>query len=129
MTNRSPVPDVSASSFCVTPRLLRDTAVKRSLKKMPLGTEVRIGPATGSFTLHTNPAKPAVFVAGGIGITPFLSIVRQADHDRLPHKLHLFYSKRTTSVPRTLPDIEEVHRCKMLIPSRSLSPEAIFGQR
>jgi ferredoxin-NADP reductase len=73
---------------------MRDTAFKRSLKKVPLGTEARIGPAMGSFTLHKNSAKAAVFLAGGIGITPFLSIVRQADHDRLPHKLHLFYSNR-----------------------------------
>ena len=35
-----------------------------------------------------------MFLACGIGITPFLSTVRQADHDRLPHKLHLFYSNR-----------------------------------
>jgi ferredoxin-NADP reductase len=35
-----------------------------------------------------------VFLAGGIGITPFLSIVRQADRDRLPQKLYLFYSNR-----------------------------------
>jgi ferredoxin-NADP reductase len=73
---------------------MRDSAFKRSLKKVPLGTEVRIGPAMGSFTLHKNSAKAAVFLAGGIGITPFLSIVRQADHDRLPHQLHLFYSNR-----------------------------------
>jgi ferredoxin-NADP reductase len=73
---------------------MRDTAFKRSLKKVPLATEVKIGSATGSFTLHKNRAKPAVFLAGGIGITPFLSIVRQADHDRLPHKLYLFYSNR-----------------------------------
>ncbi len=73
---------------------MRDTAFKRSLKNMPLGTEVKIGPAMGSFTLHKNPAKAAVFLAGGIGITPFLSIVRQADYDQLPHKLHLFYSNR-----------------------------------
>lgn len=73
---------------------MRDTAFKRSLKKVPLGTEVKINSAMGSFTLHKNSAKPAVFLAGGIGITPFLSIVRQADHDRLPHKLHLFYSNR-----------------------------------
>ena len=73
---------------------MRDTAFKRSLKKVPLDTEVKIGSAAGSFTLHKNPAKPAVFLAGGIGITPFLSIVRQADHDRLPHKLYLFYSNR-----------------------------------
>jgi ferredoxin-NADP reductase len=74
---------------------MRDTAFKRSLKKLlPLTTEVKIGSAAGSFTLHKNPAKPAVFLAGGIGITPFVSIVRQADRDRLPHKLCLFYSNR-----------------------------------
>ncbi len=73
---------------------MRDTAFKGSLKKVPLGTQVNIDPPMGSFTLHKNSAKAAVFMAGGIGITPFLSIVRQADHDRLPHKLHLFYSNR-----------------------------------
>ena len=73
---------------------MRNTAFKRSLKEVPLATEVTIGSAAGSFTLHKNPAKPAVFLAGGIGITPFLSIVWQADHDRLPHKLYLFYSNR-----------------------------------
>lgn len=73
---------------------MRDTAFKRSLKEVPLATEVKIGSAAGSFTLHKNPTKPAVFLAGGIGITPFLSMVRQADHDRLAHKLYLFYSNR-----------------------------------
>lgn len=73
---------------------MRDTAFKRSLKQVPLGTELTISSAAGSFTLHKNRAKPAVFLAGGIGITPFLSIARQAHHDRLPHKLYLFYSNR-----------------------------------
>jgi ferredoxin-NADP reductase len=73
---------------------MRDTAFKRSLKKIPLRTEVKIDSPMGSFTLHKNSAKPAVFLAGGIGITPFLSMVRQAGHDQLPHKLHLFYSNR-----------------------------------
>jgi ferredoxin-NADP reductase len=73
---------------------MRDTAFKRSLKKVPLSTEVKIDPPMGSFTMHKNSAKAAVFLAGGIGITPFLSIARQADHDRLSHKLHLFYSNR-----------------------------------
>ena len=61
---------------------------------LPVPCEVKIGSAAGSFTLHKNPAKPAVFLAGGIGITPLLSIVRQADHDRLSHKLYPFYSNR-----------------------------------
>jgi hypothetical protein len=59
---------------------MRDTAFKRSLNKVPIGTEAKIDPAMGSFTLHRNLAKPAVFLAGGI----VLGIVRQADRDRLP---------------------------------------------
>jgi ferredoxin-NADP reductase len=82
---------------------MRDTAFKRSLKKMPLGTVVKMDSAMGSFTLHKNSAKPAVFLAGGIGITPFSSIVRQADHDRAPHKLYLFYSNRR---PEDAPFVE-----------------------
>ena len=73
---------------------MRDTAFKRSLKKVPLGTVVKMDSAMGSFTLHKNSAKPAVFLAAGIGITPFSSIVRQADHDRAPHRLYLFCSNR-----------------------------------
>lgn len=38
--------------------------------------EVAEGPM-GSFRLHTNGATPAVFLTGGIGITPFLGILRQ----------------------------------------------------
>jgi hypothetical protein len=67
----------------------RDTAFKCSLKQVLLATEAPIRPAASSFNLHKNRAKPAVFLAGGIGITPFLSIARQAHHDRLPHKLYL----------------------------------------
>ncbi len=73
---------------------MRDTAFKRSLKVVPIGTEINIAPPSGSFTLHRNANKPAVFLAGGIGITPFLSVIRQADHDGLAHKLYLFYSNR-----------------------------------
>ncbi len=59
---------------------MRDTAFKRSLKVVPIGTEINIAPPTGSFSLHKNVSRPAVFLAGRIGITPFPSVVRQADH-------------------------------------------------
>lgn len=38
--------------------------------------------------------RPAVFLAGGIGVTPFLSMSRDAAEKRLPHKIFLFYSNR-----------------------------------
>lgn len=73
---------------------MRDTAFKRVLKKMEIGSSVLIAPPHGSFTLHSDPSKPAVFLIGGIGITPVLSIIRDATEHNLPHKLVLFYSNR-----------------------------------
>ncbi len=71
---------------------VRDSAFKRVLGRLEPGAEVEIEGPMGSFTLHHNSSRPAVFLAGGIGITPFLSITRQAAYDRLPHRIYLFYS-------------------------------------
>lgn len=73
---------------------MRDTAFKRVLKTMEIGTEVSLDAPFGSFTLHNNSRIPAVFLTGGIGVTPVRSIVLQAAHDNLPHKIALFYSNR-----------------------------------
>jgi len=89
---------------------MRDTAFKRSLKKVPLGTAVKMDSAMGSFTLHKNSAKSAVFIAGGIGITPFSSIVRQANHDRAPHKIYLFYSNRRPEDAAFLETLQSLER-------------------
>jgi len=89
---------------------MRDTAFKRSLKKVAIGTIVKMDLAMGSFTLHKNPAKAAVFLAGGIGITPFFSIVRQADHDRAPHKLYLFCSNRRPEDAPFLDTLQELEK-------------------
>lgn len=55
---------------------MRDTAFKRVLKNLPIGAEIQMEGPFGSFTLHKDETKPAVFLAGGIGITPFMSIIR-----------------------------------------------------
>ena len=98
---------------------MRDTAFKRSLKKVPLGTVVKMDSAMGSFTLHKNSAKTAVFLAGGIGITPFSSIVRQADHDHAPHKLYLFYSNRR---PEDAPFVEVLQNLRRQTQTSVLFP-------
>ena len=61
---------------------------------MEVGTEISLDAPYGSFTLHNNPRLPAVFLTGGIGVTPVRSIVLQAAHDNLPHKIFLFDSNR-----------------------------------
>ena len=73
---------------------MRDTAFKRVLGRAPLGMEVRFSKAIGPFTLHEDASRPAVFLVGGIGITPFRSMILDAAHKNLPHQLLLFYSNR-----------------------------------
>ena len=89
---------------------MRDNAFKRVLKSMPLGTAVKIDGPSGSLTLHKNSSKPAVFLAGGIGITPFLSILRQAAHEKLPHQLYLFYSNRRPEDAPFLDTLNELQK-------------------
>ena len=73
---------------------MRDSAFKNALKALPLGALIRLEGPFGSLTLHNNRARPAVFIAGGIGITPFISILRQATLSQLPQDLALLYSSR-----------------------------------
>ena len=73
---------------------MRDTAFKRALKSMPVGGRVSLRGPAGKFTLDGADARPAVFLAGGIGITPFVSMLRHAAHTRLARDLWLFYSNR-----------------------------------
>jgi ferredoxin-NADP reductase len=73
---------------------MRDTAFKRVIHAAAPGLELKAEGPSGSFNLHKNAAKPAVFLAGGIGVTPFLSIVRQAVKDGTRRALVLFYSNR-----------------------------------
>src|SRR6202140_4694711 len=73
---------------------MRKTAFKTALKAAALGTKFTVSRPRGSFTLHRDITRPAVFLAGGIGIAPIRSILQWASQERLPHKLYLFYSNR-----------------------------------
>ena len=78
-------------TIVVTTRL-RDTAFKRVLKTMPLETEVKIEGPFGDLLLHNDVERAAVLLAGGIGITPFHSILLDAVKRKLPHHIFLFFS-------------------------------------
>jgi ferredoxin-NADP reductase len=87
---------------------MRDSAFKRVLRNAPLGMEVKIDSPGGSFVLHHRVEKPAVFLAGGIGITPFLSIIRQSAHDHTPHQIYLFYSNRRPEDAAFLQELAQI---------------------
>jgi ferredoxin-NADP reductase len=100
---------------------MRDTAFKRVLGRMPIGDKVRIeinlNSPHGSFMLHDDPSKPAVFLIGGIGIVPAFSIIKDATERKLPHKIFLFYSSRR---PEDTPFLDELEHVAKQNPSFKL---------
>ena len=84
---------------------IRDSAFKKNIEALHQHTEVLITGPFGSFTLHQNSKRPAVFLAGGIGITPFYSIINDAIKHTLPHSLFLFYANRR---PEDAPFLSEL---------------------
>src|ERR1019366_3135484 len=110
MDDEGPVRTFSLGSAPHDPELMvatrmRNTAFKRALKNAEPGTEFTWDGPYGSFILHKNAAKPAIMMAGGIGITPFFSMVKTAMHQRLPHQIYLFHSNHT---PEDAPFLNEL---------------------
>jgi len=90
----------------VTTRLT-GSVFKRVLSTVPLGFQVRIEGPFGNFVLHNNVNRPAVFISGGIGITPFRSILISAAKAKLPHKILLIFVNHS---PKQAPFLEELSK-------------------
>lgn len=83
----------SENVIMITTRL-RDTAFKRVLQTMPMGTAVKVEGPFGDLRLH-HAARPAVVLTGGIGITPFRSILLETIRTGgLPYPVVVFYANR-----------------------------------
>ncbi|MEB2337482.1 MAG: FAD-dependent oxidoreductase [Nitrospirales bacterium] len=72
---------------------------------MPIGSTVRMEGPFGKLVLHTDQTRPAVFLSGGIGITPFRSMLVQAAMQQSSHRMILFYSNRR---PEDAPFLDEL---------------------
>ena len=62
-------------------RWRESSGFKTTLRNAPLGTKVEIGPILGNFVLPDDASRPLVFIAGGIGITPFMSMLRYVEEE------------------------------------------------
>src|SRR5215208_2032835 len=73
---------------------IRDTPYKQRLSTILEGKEVKVSKAQGNFVLHDDYSKPAVFLSGGIGVTPFRSMIKYATDKQLPLKITMFDSNK-----------------------------------
>jgi len=89
---------------------LRDSAFKRSLRELPVGTEVDVEAPKGEWALPAETDRPYVFVAGGIGITVFRSMLLHIAEEKLPHDVTLVYSNRDRESTPFLDELRELER-------------------
>jgi ferredoxin-NADP reductase len=89
---------------------LRDSAFKRSLAELAVGTAVDVEEPKGNFVLPEETDKPYVFVAGGIGITVFRCMLRYIAEEGLPHRVTLVYSNRDRESTAFLDELTELER-------------------
>ncbi len=68
------------------------SAFNRNILEMPIGAKAEISDFGGNTVLHKDSSVPAVFLIGGIGITPVRCMVEYIVEEKLPYKAYLFYS-------------------------------------
>lgn len=85
---------------------LRDSAFKRVLRNLSVGSEIKMEGPHGDFVLPGDPVATVVFLIGGIGITPVRSMIAQATLERSPQKILLLYSNRTEKDAAFMGDLD-----------------------
>jgi len=74
-----------------------ESEYKKHLWSMKTGDGVEITGPFGSFVLDEADTGPKIFVAGGIGITPFRSMIKYTSDKKLDLNISLLYSVKNKS--------------------------------
>jgi ferredoxin-NADP reductase len=89
---------------------LRDSAFKKTLAELEVGDEVEVEHPKGDFALPEDAERPYVFIAGGIGITVFRSMLRYIADTGAPYRVTLVYSNRDRESTPFLDELQEFER-------------------
>jgi ferredoxin-NADP reductase len=87
---------------------LRDTAFKTTLGELEVGDEVEVEEPKGDYRLPEDTSRDYVFVAGGIGITVFRSMLRYIADTGEPYRVTLVYSNRDRESTPFLDELQEL---------------------
>lgn len=82
------------NDFILISTRIRDSPYKQKLASLEKGAKIAAWGPEGDFVLHDDHSKPAVFLSGGIGVTPFRSMLKYTTDRRLPLKITMFDSNR-----------------------------------
>ncbi len=89
---------------------LRGSAFKRNLAEVPLGTELMVEGPMDDLRFRAEPGREKVFVAGGVGVAPFLGILREAAATEDPLSATLIYANRRPDDALYLRELQQLER-------------------
>lgn len=72
----------------------KGSSFKKALRALKPGDAIEVGIPDGEFVVE-DPGQQHVFIAGGIGVTPYRSILHDLDHRGSPMNVTLLYANRT----------------------------------
>jgi ferredoxin-NADP reductase/Na+-translocating ferredoxin:NAD+ oxidoreductase RnfD subunit len=75
----------------------KSSSFKNALLELNPGDRIFAGQLAGDFVLPTDKSKKLVFIAGGIGVTPFRSMIKYMIDTDEKREITLFYSNRNES--------------------------------
>lgn len=106
-----------------------DSAFKQKLSRLTEGDGFEMASVGGDFVVE-DPSRQMVFIAGGIGITPFRSILLDLDHRQHPINVNLLYANRNQEIPfleelRSLDSRHESMSLHLLVEPDRLNAESI----
>jgi ferredoxin-NADP reductase len=97
-----------------------------------VGDELQVKPPGGHFFIDQDARIPAVFVAGGIGITPMMSMLAWCTAEQPGRQLHLYYGVRNSAdhaFKQVLLDLAATHPALQLIVAYSRpGPDDLIGR-
>ena len=80
--------------FIMLSTRIRESPYKKKLASLVEGAKVKVKGPQGKFTMKDDYSKSAILLSGGIGVTPFRSMIRYATDKNLPIKIVMFDSNR-----------------------------------
>jgi ferredoxin-NADP reductase len=85
-----------SEDFIMLSTRIRDSPYKKRLASLEKGTKVKVRGPEGQFVFPegVDYSKTIIFLSGGIGVTPFRSMIKYATDKQLPIKIIMFDSNK-----------------------------------
>jgi ferredoxin-NADP reductase len=107
---------------------ISESNFKQNLKNMKIDDTIEMEGPHGEFIV-TNDVKHIVFIAGGIGITPFRSMILHERYMDFPKKIYLFYSNPSQSKTAFLHELQKIHNDNFIFVSTMTQDDSWSGER